>query len=317
MRTNSAFVVCATAICLGAAASLAQADAFPENYIGRALHEASKPVTVDIAHLAEGEVLSVQYIGRPVYVYRRTPSDIARLIEQSGSELQDPNNEDFREAVRHEFGSTSSAVWARLLLAGKADAMAVPTRSRSKEIFVVGGWGPGSGCRLVPANRGDRPAAGVVFSDPCTGAAFDAAGRLFSRVTVPTDSPPAVFNLAIPPYRIEGDRVIIGLLAGQALPPLPFSKAELCPENSPNQRLICAARYNDIESVREALGAGADANYYRPGAGSPIDAAIIGSSLEVIELLLKHGAKPTPNSDKAAQFVQREDVLALLHGGKP
>jgi ubiquinol-cytochrome c reductase iron-sulfur subunit len=309
---NSGLAVCAAAICFGALLQPAQADSFPQDYISRGLAEARKGVTVDVARLGEGEVLRVQYVGRPVYVYRRTPADIARLRQQPGSELQDPRDEAFLESVRSEFGSTTSAVWARLLLSAKSGPMTTPTRSRDEAILVIAGWGPGSGCALAPAAPDERAATGIVFRDPCTGATFDAAGRAFSAT-----SSSSSFNIAIPPYRIEGQRVVIGPAESQALPPLPFSKAELCQRASPTQDLICAARYNDIESVRAAISAGADVNYFRPGEGSPIDAAIVGSSTEVIKLLLERGAKPTTNSEKAAQLVGREDVLALLRGGKP
>jgi len=320
MRTSFGARVCAALATLGLCllASRACADAFPDDYISHGLAAASRGVTVDVAHLNEGEMLSVLYVGRPVYVYRRTPSDVAWLQREADSRLQDPRNQGFRESVRREFGSTSSTVWARLLLAAESTAIHTPSRSLDSAILVIAGWGPSSGCALALAPPGDRAGTSVVFHDPCTDAAFDAAGRVFSR-TPSTDASqfPPILNIAVPPYQVDGHHVLLGPAAGQALPPLRFSKAELCERRSPTQSLICAARYNDIESVREALSAGADVNYFRPGEGSPIDAAIIGSSIEVIDLLLEHGARPTPNSEGAARFVQRgDDVLILLRGGK-
>ncbi len=319
MRTSTGARICAsfaaTALCV--LAPYAHADAFPDDYVSRGLAAASKGVTVDVAQLSEGAMLSVQYVGRPVYVYRRTPSDVAWLQRKANSELQDPRNRGFRESVRREFGSTSSTVWARLLLAAESTAAYTPLRSRDKVFLVIAGWGPSSGCALALVPPADRAGTGVVFRDPCTGATFDAAGRVFSR-TPSTDASlsPPILNIAVPPYQLDGHHVVLGPATGQALPALTFSMAELCGRGSPTQSLICAARYNDIESVREALRAGADVNYFRPGEGSPIDAAIIGSSIEVINLLLEHGATPTPNSEGAAHFVQRDDVLTLLRGRK-
>jgi len=319
MRTSPVTEIYASlaALALCALASGVHADAFPEDYISRGLAEVSNRVTVDVTDLGEGEMRSVQYVGRPVYVYRRTPVDIASLRRESAFALSDPRNEAFRESVRREFGSSSSTVWARLLLAGEPTATHIPTRSRDKAILVIAGWGPSSGCVLALVAPADRTATGVVFRDPCTGATFDAAGRVFSRQS-PTIAPQLsiILNIAVPPYQVNGSRVVVGPAADQALPPLPFSRAELCGDGAPTKRLICAARYNDIESVRDALGAGADVNYFRSGEGSPIDAAIVGSSIEVINLLVQHGAKPTPNSERAAQFVRREDVLASLRGLK-
>ncbi len=79
------------------------------------------------------------------------------------------------------------------------------------------------------------------------------------------------------------------------------------------EKLITACRYNDLETVKLALKEGADANYYVAGNGSPLDAAIIGSSMQIIELLIANGAKPTPNSLKAANFVKRVEVVKLVN----
>jgi hypothetical protein len=48
------------------------------------------------------------------------------------------------------------------------------------------------------------------------------------------------------------------------------------------------------------------------GKGSPLDAAIIGSSMKIIELLIATGAKPTQHSLNAANFVKRHEVVNLV-----
>ena len=44
------------------------------------------------------------------------------------------------------------------------------------------------------------------------------------------------------------------------------------------------------------------------GKGSPLDSAIIGSSIEIINLLIAHGPKPTPNSLTLAQAVNAKSL---------
>ncbi|MEE9493352.1 MAG: hypothetical protein V3W04_08255 [Gammaproteobacteria bacterium] len=64
--------------------------------------------------------------------------------------------------------------------------------------------------------------------------------------------------------------------------------------------------------VKLALKEGADAEYYAVGKGSPFDAAIIGSSMEVINLLVINGARPSPNSLNVAKFVGRTELIKLI-----
>jgi len=81
---------------------------------------------------------------------------------------------------------------------------------------------------------------------------------------------------------------------------------------TPTERLITACRYNDLEAAKQALKDGANANYFEIGKGSPLDAAIIGSSMKVIDFLIANGAKPTPNSLNAARFIGRTDLIQVI-----
>jgi hypothetical protein len=185
-----------------------------------------------------------------------------------------------------------------------------PFRSIDKELMVIAGWGPGSGCSLTFIDPKKRTTPNVIFRDPCTGAQFDAAGKVLGLSRA--ESTPS-FNLAVPPYSVgQGGRLVIGPAPGQIIPELNFSREELYRENEPTKLLISAARYNDIDTIRAALIKGAKADYFKPGEGSPIDAAAIGSSMEIIKLLVANGAKQTPNTVNAASFVGRQDVIEYL-----
>lgn len=317
MRQTSSLsltVLALSAAILVTCASKATADGFPAEYIREQLAEAKRSITVDVRHLAGGELLAVQYVGRPVFVYRRTPSDIRDIETADENALADPLANRLRASIRSEYGSSSSAIWARLLLLSQPIAKSQPFRSIDNTLAVVAGWSPESGCLLTFVEPKDRTAPGVLFRDPCTGARFDAAGRaLASTLSISAGKRNATYNLAVPPYRIEqGYKLIIGPRPDEIIPELNFSRHELYLDSDPTKLLIAAARYNDIETVRAALNAGAKANYYKHGEGSPIDAAAIGSSMEVIRLLVSHGARQTPNTANAASFLGRQEVLKVV-----
>lgn len=299
---------------LVACVSKASADDFPAAYIQGQLAEAKRSITVNVGRLAGGELLTVEYVGRPIFVYHRTPSEIRKIETADESALTDPRGNRLRASIRSEYGSSSSAVWARLLLLSQPIARKYPFRSIDNTLIVVAGWSPESGCTLAWIKPKERTTTGAFFRDPCTGAQFDAAGRALAGVlSTPAGTRDAWYNLAVPPYRIEqGEKLIIGPRPDESIPELNFSREELYTDKNPTKLLITAARYNDIETVRAALKAGAKADFYKPGEGSPIDAAVIGSSMEVIKLLVNYGARRTPNTVNAALAVGRQEVLKAV-----
>lgn len=290
----------------------APADDFPAAYIQKGLVEAQKTVSVDTSHIAEGGLLTVTYIGRPVYIYRRTAADIAALESKTGPDLADPDSKDLARSIRHEYGSSSSTVWARLLLLAQPIAQKTPFRSLDKKLLVIAGWSPESGCVLTLMNDPQKRSSPTeIFSDTCTGAKFDAAGRVFKGFLQSNRF--ALNNIAIPPYQIAPDgKLTIGPAGGQQLPELNYPLRDLYQNLDATRLLITAASFNDIDTVRAALGKGANAAFYRTRERSPIDAAVIGSSMEIVQLLVAHGARPTPNTLALAKLVDRPEVIELL-----
>jgi len=118
--------------------------------------------------------------------------------------------------------------------------------------------------------------------------------------------------LLIPPHIAFDNAVIIGTIAKKPLPKLPFDKKELYNTKTPTSTLISAASFNDIETIKSALQNGANINHYMPRVGSPIDAAITGSSSEIVELLVKSGATPTQNTALIIRMLGREDLLPIV-----
>lgn len=148
---------------------------------------AGAPVTVDVSRLEVGAILREQWRGRPVWIVRRTPEQLAAL-EGLASQLRDPNS-----AVTEQ-----QPEYARN-----------PHRSIRPEYLVLIGICTHLGCSPLfePEIRPQPFAADWKggFFCPCHGSKFDMAGRVYSGVPAPT-------NLAVPPYRFDDDQhVTIGL----------------------------------------------------------------------------------------------------------
>jgi len=146
---------------------------------------AGAPVEVDIGKLAEGQMMTVEWRGMPIYILRRTASTVAELASLDGG-LRDP----------------ASTVDQQPTYAQNA------YRARTPEVFVAVGICTHLGCAptfrpdVAPADLGAAWKGG--FFCPCHGSRFDLAGRVFKNVPAPT-------NLLVPPYQfLTETRLMIG-----------------------------------------------------------------------------------------------------------
>ena len=144
------------------------------------------PVTIDISKLVLGEMLTVAWRGKPVFILSRNPSTIDGL-ENSSLDLADPES---LEPQQPEYAVN-------------------PTRSTKPEIGVYLGVCTHLGCspKLVKADNFESGEGG--FFCPCHGSTFDLAGRVSS-------GKPAPDNLEVPPHRFDSDTVITIGLEGNA-----------------------------------------------------------------------------------------------------
>ncbi|MDY0013441.1 MAG: ubiquinol-cytochrome c reductase iron-sulfur subunit [Rhodocyclaceae bacterium] len=137
---------------------------------------AGAPVEVDIDKLAPGEMMVVEWRGKPVWILHRTPEMLAAL-SQAEPHLADPGS-----AV-----AAQQPAYARN-----------PHRSRRPEIFVAVGICTHLGCSPSQVLTAGNPALGADwpggFLCPCHGSTFDLAGRVFRNKPAPT-------NLEVPPHQ--------------------------------------------------------------------------------------------------------------------
>ena len=150
---------------------------------------AGAAVEVDIAGIKPGEKLTVEWRGKPVWVVRRTPEQVAELPKVDAL-LADPKSERKPDEFTPEYARNEG-------------------RSRKPEYLVVVGICTHLGCS--PSDKfqaGPQPSlpddwAGG-FLCPCHGSTFDMAGRVYKNK-------PAPDNLEVPPHMYLSDtRLIIG-----------------------------------------------------------------------------------------------------------
>jgi ubiquinol-cytochrome c reductase iron-sulfur subunit len=144
---------------------------------------AGAPVKADIGKLEAGQMVVVEWRGKPVYVVHRTESELARLDGLS-DRLKDPDSAN----------------------ADQPDYIHGIDRSIRPEILVIVGLCTHLGC--APKFRPEVGAADLGsdwpggFFCPCHGSKFDLSGRVFVGV-------PASANLVVPPYSFEGDNLLV------------------------------------------------------------------------------------------------------------
>ncbi len=150
---------------------------------------AGAPVEADISALKPGEKMTVGWRGKPVWIVRRTPEQLAELPKLD-KELADP------KSARTNFSTTPAYAdndW----------------RSIKPEYLVVIGICTHLGCspgdKFTPGPQPSLPDSWEGgFLCPCHGSTFDMSGRVFK-------DKPAPDNLEVPPHMYLTDsRILIG-----------------------------------------------------------------------------------------------------------
>ncbi len=143
---------------------------------------AGAPVSVDISKLEVGQMVRVEWRGKPVWVVRRSNVILDGLKGHQG-QLRDPSS-----------GEPQQPIYAQN-----------DFRSVKPEIFIAVGICTHLGCSptYLPDTFSEQ-VNGVAsgFFCPCHGSKFDMAGRVFSGV-------PAPLNLVIPPHQFLDDNTIL------------------------------------------------------------------------------------------------------------
>jgi ubiquinol-cytochrome c reductase iron-sulfur subunit len=139
------------------------------------------PVRVDISQLHEGEQLTIQWRGKPIWIIRRSQEEL-KILTKPNPELLDPNS-----------------------TADQQPAFAQnPYRSLRPDILVLVGICTHLGCipNFFPQEGSLAPARQGGFLCPCHGSRYDLSGRVFKNM-------PAPLNLRVPPYHFEDEHTLV------------------------------------------------------------------------------------------------------------
>ncbi|HEY2929535.1 ubiquinol-cytochrome c reductase iron-sulfur subunit [Piscinibacter sp.] len=176
--------------CAGVVGSVAVAVPFVASFEpSERARAAGAPVEVDISALKPGEKLTIEWRGKPVWIVRRTPEQLASLSKVDPL-LADPKSERKPDELTPPYARNEH-------------------RSIKPELLVAVGICSHLGCspsdKFQPGAQPSLPddwAGG--FLCPCHGSTFDMAGRVYKNV-------PAPDNLEVPPHMYLSDsRLIIG-----------------------------------------------------------------------------------------------------------
>ena len=179
-----------TSACAGAVGGVATAVPFVSTFQpSERAKAAGAAVEVDISALKPEEKVTVEWRGKPVWIIKRTPEQLAELPKLD-AQLADPKSLRNPAELTPEYARNEA-------------------RSIKPEIFVGVGICSHLGCS--PSDK-FQPGAQPSLPDdwkggflcPCHGSTFDMAGRVFKNK-------PAPDNLEVPPHMYLSDtRLLIG-----------------------------------------------------------------------------------------------------------
>jgi ubiquinol-cytochrome c reductase iron-sulfur subunit len=174
----------AAASVVGGAGAAAAAVPFVSSMLPSAKAQAAgAPVEVDISKLEMGQLITVEWRGKPVWILRRSPESV-ELLSSLNDVMADPTSE----------------------MDQQPEYCQNENRSIREEIAVIVGVCTHLGCsplyrpEMAPADLGPDWKGG--FYCPCHGSKYDLSGRVYKNM-------PAPKNLPIPPYRFVGDNTVL------------------------------------------------------------------------------------------------------------
>jgi ubiquinol-cytochrome c reductase iron-sulfur subunit len=186
MDENRRQLLVATSV-VGGAGAVALAAPFVASFApSERAKAAGAPVEADLSKVAPGEMMVVEWRGKPIWILHRTPAMLESL-KKVREKLSDPDSE---KSIQPAYAKNEH-------------------RSIKPEFLIVEGICTHLGCS--PSAKFQVGEASGLGADwvggylcPCHGSMFDLAGRVFKSM-------PAPLNLPVPPHKYLSDtRVLIG-----------------------------------------------------------------------------------------------------------
>jgi ubiquinol-cytochrome c reductase iron-sulfur subunit len=181
-RRNLVIATCAA----GGAAGVAAAVPFAASWLpSERARAGGAPVVADISTLEPGQMMTVEWRSKPVWIVRRT-KEMLEGLGQVDAKVSDPNSD---VPMQPEYAKNGF-------------------RSIKPEVLVVVGICTHLGCSPQSKPAEDKAEMGADWAGgflcPCHGSKFDLAGRVYKGA-------PAPVNLEVPKYTYLSDtRILIG-----------------------------------------------------------------------------------------------------------
>jgi len=179
-------LIVATAVVGGTGAVTAMVPFLSSMLPSERAKAAGAPIEVDVGNLAPGQLITVEWRGKPVWIFNRNPEMLETLSKLDG-EVSDPKSEQTQQP----------------------DYCKNETRSIKPNLLVMVGICTHLGCS--PSSKFKKGIEDGMSADwlggflcPCHGSTFDFAGRVFTNKPAPT-------NLVVPPHTyLSETRILIG-----------------------------------------------------------------------------------------------------------
>ncbi len=154
---------------------------------------AGAPVQYDYSKIQDGQMVKVEWRGKPVVLLKRTP-EMMKGLDVISDKLADVNSDVSDQPEYAKNGTRSDAAKPELLV--------------MEGVCTHLGCSPVEKLAIGPDPQMGEDSQGGFFC-PCHGSKFDLAGRVYKNV-------PATTNMPVPPFKFEGNVITIGEDGGRA-----------------------------------------------------------------------------------------------------
>ena len=283
--------------------------------MGGSLPVSAASLRLEPSTLAPGQCLQkvwvpgIRHLKLPVMVCRRTPQQIAALTKTKAK--PDPK---LLLAVQLQANRLADSRLPSQMLAMQQRLDRKPSRSLRDDYFVALQMEPYIGCQLQTESFAKERSA---FRNPCHGNGFDSNGRPLGKFTLYPQ-----FFLQIPPYRWQGETLVIGELPSQ-IPWMMYDMRVLDGQAPRETQLINAASWGDIPRLdalvhdkRTPVDINAAPDYL--SGTTALMAAVSKDQLAAVRWLLTNGANPNTVTKygttalKVAEIIGDEAVTSEL-----
>ena len=182
-KSKRRFLIAATSVVGAAGAAFTAVPFIASMQPSAKAQAAGAPVEADISQLEAGQMMIVEWRGKPVWIVRRSQENLDDL-PSIDSQLRDPKSE---QPMQPAYATN-------------------PYRSIKSEYLILVGICTHLGCSPTYIKATDPHNLGAAwkggFFCPCHGSRFDYAGRVYQGV-------PAPVNLEVPPHKYTNDTLVL------------------------------------------------------------------------------------------------------------